>query len=157
MGTVTASGISTNVSLIPAPGQAWLGYKVAADPIVAAKPITAAGGLAAGGNTPTITITPGSGTIANLISQAGYDMAGNFVYAAGTGIIYGGTLATVTFGTPLDVAPVSVIVDAAYNYGTVALGVGAINLAKTGFGISGQAPTSGGTITVNWFVVRSPL
>jgi hypothetical protein len=157
MGTVTAAGISTNVGLVPYPGQMWLGSKVDGDQQVFSKPNIHAGGIMAAGATPTITITPGSGTVANLITQSGYDMAASFQFAAGTASIFGGTLATVTFGQPLDVAPVAVIVNGAYNSGTIALGVGAINLAKTGFGISGVAPTSGGTVTVNWFVVKSPL
>lgn len=157
MGTVTTAALSANVALVPYPGQEWLRSKVYGNQQVFANPVIAAGGIMAAGNVPVVTITPGSGTVASLISQAGYDMAGNFVYAAGTASIFGGTLASVVFGQPLDVAPVSVVVDAAYNTGTIALGVGAINLAKTGFAISGQAPSSGGTITVNWVVFRSPL
>lgn len=157
MGTVTTAGVNASVPFIPAAGQAYLGSKVEPAPQIATQRFTAAAGIAAGGNTPVVTITPGSGTNAVLLTQAGYDWAGNFTYKAGTASIFGGTIATVTFGSPLDVAPVSVIVNAASNSGTIGLQVGAINLAATGFGISGNAPASGGTYTVNWQVVRSPL
>jgi hypothetical protein len=157
MATVTTSSISQNVALVPYAGEAWLGDAVKATPLVLSKPVIAAGGVAAGGNIPTVTVTVGAGTVAALTSQTGYDMACNFTFIAGTASISGGTLASVKFGAPLDVTPVAVMVSAAYSSGTVGLNVGASQLTSTGFNICGNAPTSGGTVTMNYFVVRSPL
>ena len=148
---------ANNVAFIPAPGQNFQGSKVWGDPQVFSRPVVAAGGVAAGGNVPTLAILPGAGTVGSITQQNGYDMAGNFILTAGTASIAGGSLCSVTFGQPLDTAPVAVQVTAGYTTGTVSLGVGAVSLAKTGFVVQGAAPASGAAYLMSYFVVRSPL
>lgn len=157
MATVTTAAISANTSLVPAPGQAWIGSHVNSDQQVFSQRAIFGGGIAAGGVIPTVTITPGSGTVASLTAQSGYDMAFSFTYTAGSASIFGGTLASVKYGQPLTAAPSAVIVNAAYTSGTVGLNAGAAQVTAAGFNICGGAPTSGGTITVNCVTVRSPL
>ena len=157
MGTVTTAAISSNVALNPAPGQAWIGSDVWPNPQLFAGKVTAAAGICAAGNIPTVTITPGSGTVASLTAQSGYDMAFSFTYVAGTASIFGGTVASVAYGQPLTAAPVAVLCTIANTGGTIGLPCGAIGLSKTGFSIQATAPASGGTYTVNCLTIRSPL
>ena len=103
---------ANNVSFQVTPGQNFQGDKVFGNPVIAAKHIVAGTGLAVGGNVPTIAILSGAGTVGSITQQNGYDTAGNFILNAGTASIYGGSLASVTFGTPLDVTPSSVICSA---------------------------------------------
>ncbi len=156
---MATSASASNQPFIPAPGQAWLGDKVTAVPEINSQRLTAAGGFAIGGNIPTVALASGSGTgaAAAIRNVSGYDQAASFTLVAGVGAIQGGTLATVTFGQPFDVAPISATVNMYAPTGTVGLPVGAFALSATGFSIGGQAPVSGGTYSVNYFVVRSPL
>ena len=141
------------------PGQFVPGTKVEPSPQVAAGRFTAAGGFAVGGNTPTVTIASGAGTggSSGISAVAGYDQAASFTLIAGTAALNGGTLATVKFGQPFDVAPLAVLVTAVNGAGTIGLACGATALAATGFSIVGNPPASGGTYSVNYFAVRSPL
>lgn len=152
----TSSGAS-NQPFTPAAGQLFQGAKVFAAPEINSGRATFAGGFQIGGNTPTVTIQSGAGTVGAISLVNGYDQACNFRLVAGTAALNGGTLATVVFGTPFDVAPISVIATAVNAAGTIGLACGAASLATTGFSIVGNAPASGGTYAVNYFVVRSPL
>jgi len=139
------------------PGQAAIGAKVEPLPQIASGRLTAAGGFAVGGYPPTVTIGAGAGTVGSVSGVTGYDQAASFTLVAGTANIQAGTLATVTFGQQMDVAPVAAIVSMYAPAGTLGIAVGAFGLSKSGFSIGGQAPASGVSYTVNWFVVRSPL
>jgi len=138
-------------------GQNAPGVKVETAPQIAAGKLTAADGFAIGGYPPTVTIAPGAGTVGAISAVTGYDQAFSFTLVAGTASIQGGTLATVTFGQQLDVAPVAALVNMYAPAGTLGISVGAFALSKSGFSIGGPVPQSGGTYLVNCFVVRSPL
>jgi hypothetical protein len=141
------------------PGQLFEGSEVKGSKHIFAQPITTTGGIAAGGNVPTVAaVNPGAGTGASISSQAGYDMAGSFVLTAGTGPLTG-TMATVTFGSPLVNAPVSVNVTIGNQGLGAATGIsgGAVSLAKTGFSVyANAAGTLGGPYLVCYQVFRSP-
>jgi len=139
------------------PGSNLPGVKVTAAPSLFAQRVTLTGGLAAGGYVPTVAILAGAGTVGSISGQAGYDMAGNFVLTAGTAALNGGSLASVTFGQQLDVAPVAVQVNAAYTTGSTGLAVGAASLTKSGFTVTGPAPASGAAYLISYLVIRSPL
>lgn len=138
-------------------GQVAVGSKAEFSPQVNAARLTAAGGFAVGGYTPTVAIGAGAGTVGSISGVTGYDQAASFTLVAGTANIQAGTLATVTFGQPLTTAPIAAIVNMYNPSGTLGIAVGAFGLSKTGFSIGGAVPVSGGTYSVNWFVVRSPL
>ena len=140
-----------------APGQVAVGAKVESAPLITTGKMTAAAGFAIGGNIPTVTIGAGAGTVGAISAVTGYDQAGSFTLTAGTANIQAGTLATVTFGQPLTVAPLAALVNMYAPAGTLGIAVGAFGLSKTGFSIGGQVPVSGAAYTVTWFVVRSPL
>ncbi len=148
-----------NVAFIPVPGQVYQGAHVFPSPgnTIFAKPAVLAGGLAAGGNIPTVSILSGAGTVGSITQVNGYDMAGNFILTSGSASIFGGSLAAVTFGQPLDVAPVSVVVDAGITSGTVSFSVGPVSISKTGFVVQGPAPVSATAYLISYFVVKSPL
>lgn len=139
------------------PGQAAIGIKVEPSPQIASGRFTAAGGFAIGGLPPTVTIAPGAGTVGSIVGVTGYDHAANFRLVSGSASILAGTLATVTFGQQLDVAPLAVLVNMVNPAGTLGIAVGACSASASGFSIAGQVPISAGTYTVNWFMVRSPL
>ena len=138
-------------------GQNFQGKRVQASPEIFGNKITTTAGIAAGGYPPTVAILAGAGTVGSITSQVGYDQAGSFILTAGTASINGGSLASVTFGQPLSVAPVSVTVNAGYTAGTFSLGVGAVSLSKTGFVVQGGAPTSGAAYLISYQVIKSPL
>ena len=106
---------------------------------------------------PTVAILGGAGTVGSITAQGGYDMAGSFVLNAGTASINGGSLASVTFGQPLSIAPAAVIVDAGYTAGTFGLAVGAVSVTKSGFVVQGPAPVSAAAYLISYMVIRSPL
>lgn len=151
---------NNNVAYIVSPGQLYQGAHVYPAPgsVIFAKRVVAAGGLTAGGNIPTVAALAGSGTGASVSQVNGYDMAGNFTLTtAGTGSVAGGSLASVTFGQPLDVAPVAVYVSAGPPSGATGLPVAAVTLSKTGFTIQGTGPgTASSPYLFNWLVVKSP-
>jgi hypothetical protein len=138
-------------------GQNFQGKDVHPSPTVFGSKITTTAGIAAGGYPPTVAILPGAGTVGSITSQGGYDQAGSFILTAGTASINGGSLASVTFGQPLAVAPVSVLVNAGYTAGTFSLGVGAVSVSKTGFVVQGGAPQSGAAYLISYQVIKSPL
>lgn len=138
-------------------GQLYPGSDLKLNQQVYGGKIIAAGGLAAGGNVPTVAILGGAGTVGSITAQGGYDMAGSFVLNAGTASINGGSLASVTFGQPLSIAPAAVIVDAGYTAGTFGLAVGAVSVSKTGFVVQGPAPVSAAAYLISYMVIRSPL
>lgn len=154
---MATSASAGNGPFIISPGQAALGSKLEPAPFIASQRLTAAGGFAIGGGIPTVTIGAGAGTVGAISNVSGYDQSASFTLTAGTANIQGGTLATVAFGQPFDVAPTSVTVNMYNPSGTLGIAVGAFALAKTGFSIGGPAPVSGGTYSVNFQVVRSPL
>lgn len=139
------------------PGQNVPGQKVFNEPVSAIKKIIAYSGIAAAGNVPTVAILGGSGTVGSITSQTGYDMAGNFILTAGTATIVGGSLASVTFGSPLSAAPVAVQVNAGYTAGTFSFGVGAVSITKNGFVVQGGAPVSGAAYLISYQVIKSPF
>ncbi len=116
--------------------------------------------MAAAGLTPTIALTTNAGSSATVTSQGGYDMAGSFVYTAGTTATVAGTLATVTFGQKLSAAPVSVVASAANTTAgaTTNLDIGALAVTSSGFSLyaAGSALTSA-TYLVYYQVVKSPF
>ena len=148
---------ANNAAFTPSAGQAFIGSDLKIAQQIFAQRIIAAGGIAAGGNVPTVALLPGAGTVGTVTQQNGYDMAGNFILTAGTASILGGSLCSVTFGSPQTQAPASVIVNAGYTSGTISLGVGAVSLSKTGFVIAGAAPASGAAYLMSYQVIRSPF
>ena len=138
-------------------GHNFQGKRVQASPEIFGNKITTTAGIAAGGYPPTVAILAGAGTVGSITSQVGYDQAGSFILTAGTASINGGSLASVTFGQPLAVAPVSVTVNAGYTAGTFSLGVGAVSVSKTGFVVQGGAPASGAAYLISYQVIKSPL
>lgn len=152
------SATPSNTAYTPtSPGQEFPATRVQAAPFITSSKYIAAGGLAMGGNIPTIAILSGAGTVGSITNVSGYDQACTFNLLAGTASIFGGSLVSVTFGQPLAASPIAVVVDAAYPSGTVSFGCGAVSISKTGFVIAGGAPNSGQTVTVSYFVVRSPF
>ena len=149
--------MANNSSFTVTPGQLFLGKKLEPNPVIHAHKATFADGIAAGGNVPTVALLSGAGTVGTVTQQNGYDMAGNFILTAGTASILGGSLCSVTFGSPQTQAPASVIVNAGYTSGTISLGVGAVSLSKTGFVIAGAAPASGAAYLMSYQVIRSPF
>lgn len=114
-------------------------------------------GLNGTGAAPTVTVGAGAGTGATVTGRVGWDVGGSFVLNAGT-TPAGGILATVTFGTPLPTAPVSVVVSAGNSTAaaTSDISVGAISLSTTGFTIQGSAPAaSPATYVISYQVVAS--
>lgn len=132
---VRAGGSFTSVSTTPATFQA----------------------IAGTGPAPSVAVGAGAGTGASVASRVGHDLGGSFVLNAGT-TPAGGVLATVTFGTTLAAAPVSVVVTAGNTTGaaTTDISVGAISLTTTGFTIQGSAPAaSPATYLISYQVVAS--
>ena len=138
-------------------GQNFQGKQVEDAPVVYGQKITTTDGIAAGGYAPTVAILAGAGTVGSITGQGGYDQAGSFILTAGTASINGGSLASVTFGKPLAVAPLAVNVNAGYTAGTFSLGVGAVSVSKTGFVVQGGAPQSGAAYLISYQVIKSPL
>jgi hypothetical protein len=139
------------------PGQNFEGAKVETAQQIFGKKVITTGGLAAGGNVPTIAILSGAGTVGTITQQNGYDQAGNFILTAGSASIFGGSLASVTFGSPLSATPVAVNVSAGYTSGTTSLAVGAVSVSKTGFVIQGGAPASAAAYLMSYQVIKSPF
>ena len=148
---------ANNTSYTVVPGQNYQGKQVETAPVVYSKKVTACGGFAVGGNVPTVAILSGAGTVGSITQQNGYDDAGNFILNAGTASIAGGSLCSVTFGSPFASTPSAVVVNAGYTAGTFSLGVGAVSVAKTGFVVQGAAPASGAAYLISYQVIRSPF
>lgn len=139
------------------PGQLVPQSKVFPDPVVFAAKAVALGGLGVGGNCPTVTILPGAGTVGAISAVTGWDQAGQFTLTAGTASLAGGSLASVTFGSPLSSSPAAVVVTAGLTSGTVSFTVGAVSVSKTGFVVQGGAPVSGQAYVINYMVLRGPV
>ena len=138
-------------------GQLYEGAKVFSAKVIYGKKVVCTNGIGAAGAVPSVSLTSNAGSAATVTSQAGYDMAGSFVLNAGTASINGGSLASVTFGQPLSIAPSAVIVDAGYTAGTFGLAVGAVSVTKSGFVVQGPAPVSAAAYLISYMVIRSPL
>lgn len=136
------------------PGQVYLGSKLNAEPQVFAASVTTLAGVKAGGNVPSVAILRGSGTVGSITGQTGFDQAGSFVLNAGTATIVGGSLASVTFGTPLAAAPSAVIVNAGITAGTVSFAVAPVSVTNKGFVVQGGAPTSGTAYLISYQVIQ---
>jgi hypothetical protein len=96
-----------------------------------------------------------AGTGATVGAVTGSDFGGRFAVTGGTGSTGGGTLATVSFGTPLGAVPSSVVVNASDNAGSNAISVGSNNLSTTGFAIvSGAAITLAHVYTVTYMTIQ---
>lgn len=149
--------MANNTSFTVVPGQNYQGKVVETAPVVYGKKVTACGGIAVGGNVPTVAILSGAGTVGSITQQNGYDDAGNFILTAGSATIYGGSLCSVTFGSPFSSTPSAVVVNAGYTTGTVSLGVGAVSVSKTGFVVQGGAPGSAAAYLISYQVIRSPF
>ncbi len=143
------------------PGDVAIGSKVQASPQIFARTITAQSGIAAQGSKPTIATLSGAGTAvtaAAVSGQVGVDQAGSFILTAGgtSAAPAGGSLCSVTFGTPLAAAPVSVTVSAANIWTTTGLACGAAAITKTGFNITGAAPAGTATYQISYQVIKAP-
>ncbi len=104
---------------------------------------------------PTVATGVGAGTAGGAVigTVTGSDFAANFTVTAGTTPAVG-TLATVTYGTPLGAFPSGVIVNVSDNAGT-ALTTGAGSLTANGFSIvTTQSPTLNHVYTVNYLVIQ---
>lgn len=110
-------------------------------------------GINGTGTAPTVAATAGAGTGASVGSRVGWDVGGSFALTAGT-TPAAGSIATVTFGTALAAAPVSVVVSAIDNAGTV-INVGAGTFSATGFTIYGPALTATHVYLISYQVVSS--
>lgn len=109
------------------------------------------------GPAPTVAaVAAGAGTGSSVGSQKGHDLGGSFVLTT-AGTPAAGVVATVTFGTALPAAPVSVIVSAVDTTGSpiLAVTVGAGTFATTGFSIAAGALTTAHTYLISWQVVAS--
>lgn len=101
-------------------------------------------------------VAAGAGTGSTATAKVGHDLGGSFVLTA-AGTPAAGPIATVTFGTPLTAAPVSVVVSCVDTTGspllTVSVGAGAFS--TTGFSIVGPALTAAHTYLISYQVVAS--
>ena len=145
-----------------ATGQNYQGAKQVLEPTVFASTqapqlVYGASVAPSGGPAPTVTIGAGAGTgtVATISAATGTDFAGNFTVNTGTGGTAAGTLATVTFGYQLPVAPAAVLVTVADAATPTAIAVGAANLATTGFSLVTAAPSASKHYTVNYVVIRN--
>jgi hypothetical protein len=140
-------------------GQLYEGSKVSNVKQIFGKKVVCTNGIGAAGAVPNIVLTTNAGSSATVTSQAGYDMAGSFVYTAGTTATVAGTLATLTFGQVDAATPVAVLVTAANTTAgaTTNLDVGALNLSKSGFSIySASSALTSDTYLINYMVLRDP-
>ena len=137
-------------------GQVVVGAQVVADPVVYGNVVCTTQGIQAGGGVPTVTALTPAGLAAAVSSQVGTDQAGSFVLTAGTAANAGGTQLSVTFATPLPVAPASVNVNVAdtTSAATTTLAWGATGYSTTGFTIFGGATTASHTYLVSYQVYR---
>jgi hypothetical protein len=125
-------------------------------PLVSQGPVTL-NTINGGGTVPTIaTVTAGAGVGSTATLKVGHDVGGSFVLTA-AGTPAAGPIATVTFGTPLTAAPVSVVVSAVDTTGSplLVVNVGAGAFATTGFSIVGPALTAAHTYLISYQVVAS--
>lgn len=109
------------------------------------------------GKAPTIApVAAGAGTGSTATSAVGHDLGGSFVLTA-AGTPAAGPIATVTFGTPLTAAPVSVVVSCVDTTGSplLTINVGAGAFSTTGFSIVGPALTAAHTYLISYQVVAS--
>lgn len=153
---MATSAASSSIPFIPVPGQALLGSDNRQQPQVLGR-TTACRGLVIGGNVPTVAILSGAGTVGAISAVTGYDQAASFTLTAGTASLFGGSLASVTFGQPLNAAPAAVIVQAGITAGTISFAVAPVSVSKTGFVVQGGAPVSGQAYVINYMVLLSPL
>lgn len=113
--------------------------------------------LSGNGPVPTpAAVAAGAGTGSSVASFKGHDLGGSFVLTT-AGTPAAGPVATITFGTPLPAAPVSVVVTATDTTGspilTTTMSAGA--LATTGFSIVAGALTAAHTYLISYVVVAS--
>jgi hypothetical protein len=109
------------------------------------------------GTAPTLAaVAAGAGTGSTVGSQKGHDLGGSFVLTT-AGTPAAGPVATVTFGTALAAAPVSVVVSAVDTTGSpiLTVDVGAGAFSATGFSIVAGALTTAHTYLISYQVVAS--
>lgn len=101
-------------------------------------------------------VAAGAGTGSSVGSFKGHDLGGSFVLTT-AGTPAAGPVATITFGTALAAAPVSVVCSAVDTTGSpvLTIDVGAGALATTGFSIVGPALTTAHTYLICYQVVAS--
>ena len=143
------------------PGDVAIGSKVETAPMIFTRTATTQAGIAAQGSKPTIAVLSGAGTAATAAAvsgQVGVDQAGSFILTAGgtSAAPAGGSLCSVTFGTPLSAAPVSVTVAAGNIWTSTGLAVGAVAISKSGFNIAGAAPAGTATYQISYQVIKAP-
>lgn len=153
---MATSAASSSIPYVPAAGQAILGSDNRQQPQVLGR-VTACKGLVVGGNVPTVAILAGAGTVGSISNVTGWDQAASFTLTAGTASLNGGSLASVTFGQPLQASPAAVIVQAGLTSGTISFGVAPVSVSKTGFVVQGGAPVSGQAYVINYMVLLGPL
>lgn len=105
------------------------------------------------GTAPVVAAGAGAGTGPSIGSQKGHDLGGSFVLTTGT-TPAAGTLATITFGTPLAAAPASVIVTCWDNTGAAAVAVG-YSATASAITVLGPATTAAHALLVSYLVVVS--
>ena len=140
-------------------GQLYEGSKVWNAKQIDGKQIVCTHGIGAAGAVPSVSLTSNAGSSATVTSQLGYDMAGSFVYTAGTTATVAGTLATVTFGQVDSATPVAVLVTAANTTAgaTTNLDVGALAVSKSGFSVySASSALTSATYLINYMVLWDP-
>lgn len=101
-------------------------------------------------------VAAGAGTGSSVGSFKGHDLGGSFVLTT-AGTPAAGPVATITFGTALAAAPVSVVVSAVDTTGTpiLTVDVGAGAFTTTGFSIVAGALTTAHTYLISYQVVAS--
>jgi hypothetical protein len=139
------------------PGQLFTGAKVYREKVVFGRKLVVCDGIGMGGNVSTVAaVASVAGTGAAISAQAGYDYGGSFVLTGGTSMA-AGSVATVTFGSPLGGVPVSVLVSSGNQKAGAAAGIsaGAVSLSATGFTVfANTAGSLSGQYLVSYMVLR---
>lgn len=101
-------------------------------------------------------VAAGAGTGSSVSGFKGHDLGGSFVLTT-AGTPAAGVVATITFGTALAAAPVSVVVTAVDTTGSpiLAVNMGAGTFTTTGFSIASVALTTAHTYLISYQVVAS--
>lgn len=149
-------GISAPPGVVLVESQTWFDNAVTVTrggSFTANGPMTAQS-LSGTGTVPSAAAGAGAGTGAATSSRVGHDIGGSFVLTAGT-TPAAGVVATVTFGTALSAAPVSVVVSCVDTTANAPVDVGAAALATTGFSVYGPALTASHTYLISYVVVAS--
>lgn len=152
-GTLQQPGVVLVESQTVFDGTVTLGPGV---PLVSQGPVSL-NSINGGGTAPTIApVAAGAGTGSTATAKVGHDVGGSFVLTA-AGAPAAGPIATVTFGTPLTAAPVSVVVSCVDTTGSplLVVNVGAGAFTATGFSIVGPALTAAHTYLISYQVVAS--